>query len=209
MIDCYIRGDDLHAKTAQAISGQTKISPDQRRAAKAVNFGNLYGQGAQGLAKTARLSYGANMTPEQARAALNAFSNAYPELDRWKRQQFNQAQRTSQVTTRLGLVRDFDVQAAGYLRGEAQNIPVQGSAAEVMICTLSRLPDALKQIDAHLSHHIHDELLIDVAEGDADKAEAILVNTMKEGFLDVFPEGEALLAGLVEVKTGKNWSEVH
>lgn len=114
-----------------------------------------------------------------------------------------------QVQTKLGLIRDFNVQGVGYLEGESQNIPVQGSAAEVLLSTLARLPDALRGIDARLYHNVHDEAVLDVAEGDADRAARALQAAMAAGFLDVFPEGDALTHDLVDVLTGHNWAEVH
>ena len=211
MLSAYQHGEDLHRLTAAAVAGVApeQVTKEQRTAAKAVNFGNLYGQGAAGLAKTAQITYGVSMTAEQAQAALSQFHQTYPALARWKHQQVKLAQRSRRVATRLGLIRDFDIQGVGFLKGEAQNIPVQGSAAEVLACTLARLPSALKGIDAQLYHNIHDELLLDVSPGYAEPAGAALQQAMVAGFLDVFPNGEALVADLVDVQHGSSWAEVH
>ena len=211
MIAAYKNGEDLHRKTAAAVAGVSpdQVTKDQRQAAKAINFGTLYGQGPAGLAKTARLDYGAAMTTAEARQSLRSFSMAYPLLAYWQRQQVATAEMYGQVRTRMGLVRDFDVQGKGYLRGESQNIPVQGSAAEVLLTTISKLPAALAGIDARLAHNVHDEIILDVAPGDTDRAEAALRQCMVDGFLTVFPEGEALTHDLVDVFTGRNWNEVH
>ena len=211
MIDAYKRGDDLHRLTAAAVAGiqPDQVTKEQRTGAKAINFGNLYGQGPAGLAKQAQLDYGVAMTTEQAQAALNKFHQTYPALASWKRQQVALARQVRQVKTRLGLVRHFDIQGAGYLKGEAQNIPIQGSAAEILMCTLARLPEALQNINAKLAHNIHDEILIEVEPSHAEAAATALQQAMTEGFLDVFPEGEALTAGLVDVQQGDNWAAVH
>jgi DNA polymerase I-like protein with 3'-5' exonuclease and polymerase domains len=113
------------------------------------------------------------------------------------------------VSTRLGLVRDFDVQVEGYLKGEACNIPIQGSAAEVLMCTLVRLPKALEGTGGQLYHNVHDELLLTAHPDDAQRVAEILRETMIAGFLDVFPEGEAMTEDLVDVRVGANWAEVH
>ena len=76
------------------------------------------------------------------------------------------------------------------------NIPVQGSAAEVLLCSLRRLPAALHGLDVHLAHTIHDEILLDCSESDKDAAATVLSKAMQEGFMDVFPEGSSLLSGL-------------
>ena len=211
MIEAYKRGDDLHRLTAAAVAGiqPDQVSKEQRTGAKAINFGNLYGQGPAGLAKQAQLDYGVTMTTEQAQAALNKFHMTYPALASWKRQQVALAMQVRQVKTRLGLVRHFDIQGAGYLKGEAQNIPIQGSAAEILMCTLARLPEALKNIDAQLYHNVHDEIILQANPDHAEAAATALQQAMTEGFMDVFPEGEALTAGLVDVQQGDSWAAVH
>ncbi|MCB1808491.1 MAG: hypothetical protein KDJ99_26065, partial [Candidatus Competibacteraceae bacterium] len=204
MVDAYARGDDLHTLTAAAVAGVApeQVTTTQRQQAKAVNFGNLYGQGPAGLAQTAKLTYGVTMSAPQAQQALNQFHMTYPQLAAWKRQQVGLAQQFRQVKTQLGLIRDFDVQGNGYLKGEAQNIPVQGSAAEILHCTLARLPQALQGLDAQLYHNVHDELILQARPEDADKAAHALQDAMVQGFLEVFPHGTALTAGLVDVHTG-------
>jgi DNA polymerase-1 len=185
------------------------VTPEQRSAAKAVNFGNLYGQGADGLMKTAKHTYGVDMSREEAAAALHRFHATYPDLAAWKRQQAGWALQFRRVTTRLGLVRDFDVQGEGYLKGEACNIPIQGSAAEILLCTLVRLPRALEGTTGQLYHNVHDELLLTAHADDAERVAEILRETMIAGFLDVFPEGVAMTGDLVDVHVGQNWGEVH
>jgi len=211
MLAAYQRGDDLHRLTAAHVAGVAPdaVTKEQRQAAKAVNFGTLYGQGPAGLAANAQTTYGVSMSKDEATQALLRFDLAYPALAAWKRQQIGLAQQQRRVHTRLGLVRDFDIQGTGYLQGEAVNIPVQGSAAEVMLCAVARLPQALNGSSARLYHNVHDELVLACAPEDADQAAAALRDAMTAGFLDVFPEGEALTKDLVDTKTGRSWAEVH
>jgi DNA polymerase-1 len=211
MLEAYQRGEDLHCLTAAAVAKvlPDQVTPEQRQAAKAVNFGNLYGQGPAGLAKTAALDYKAAMTATEAKAALDAFHTAYPYLAAWKRQQVGMATHFRRVNTRLNLIRDFDVQGEGYLKGEACNIPIQGSSAEVLLTTLARLPKALVGLDAQLYHNVHDELIIETSPADAEQAACALQAAMTEGFLAVFPEAADIRKDLVKVKMGSNWAEVH
>lgn len=211
MLAAYRNGEDLHRKTAAAIAGVApeQVTKEQRQAAKAVNFGNLYGQGPKGLVRTAAVDYGVTLTLEQAKNALDRFSTAYPQLAQWQRQQVAHASVYWKTKTRLGLLRDFCYQGTGYMQGEAQNIPVQGSAAEVLLSALVVLPEALSGIDARLYHNVHDELLLDVSVHDVQAASDALQRAMVTGYRNVFPEGEDSLNGLVEVKTGRNWAEVH
>ncbi len=121
MLEVYRHRGDLHRATAAAIAGITpgEVTPEQRQAAKAVNFGNLYGQGPASLAETAFLDYQVPMTIDQARQALQRFDQAYPALKVWKRQQVAAARQFRKVQTPLGLVRDFEEQGEGFLQGEA------------------------------------------------------------------------------------------
>ncbi|MCF8014665.1 MAG: hypothetical protein K9L65_03020 [Chromatiaceae bacterium] len=210
MLDVYRKGGDLHRSTAAAIAGvdPEQVTPQQRQAAKPVNFGNLFGQGPAGLARTAQVDYGVAMSNSDAKQALLRFRLAYPQLEQWKRQQVAQAQQFRQVRTKLGLVRDFDAQGEGYLRGEAQNIPVQGSAAEVLMSALRRLPQALTGLDAALYHTVHDEITLQVPLDHAETAAEALQDAMVQGFLDVFPEAAEVVA-VPEVKQGASWAAVH
>ena len=99
------------------------------------------------------------------------------------------------------------MQGAGFLKGEAQNIPIQGSAAEVLLVTIGKLPAALKDIDSQLYHNIHDELVIETSQ--PEKTVEALRSTMVAGFLEVFPEGESLTHDLVDVRVGRIWAGVH
>ena len=211
MIQAYERGDDLHRLTAAAVAGVApeSVTKEQRQAAKAVNFGTLYGQGPAGLASNAQTTYGITMTKQEAAQALQRFDMAYPTLAAWKRQQIGLAHQQHRVTTRLGLVREFEIQGTGYLQGEAVNIPVQGSAAEVLLAAMGHLPAALKGTSAALYHNVHDELVLACKPEDAEQAAAALTDAMTAGFLQVFPEGEALTKDLVETKIGRSWADVH
>jgi DNA polymerase-1 len=214
MLKAYAEGQDLHRLTAAAIT-QTNcdaVTAEQRQAAKAINFGNLFGQRGAGLARTAKTNYGVDMSAQDAEIALAKFAAAYPALAGWKRAQVKQAEQRGQVCTQLGLIRDFNVQGAGYLAGEATNVPIQGSAAEVLLETLARLPQALQPYGAVLSHNVHDEVVIETPADTAEQAAAVLQDIMRAGMLAVFPEAEKLgLAGpdLIELKHGHNWAEVH
>ena len=88
MLRAYAEGRDLHTLTAAAVAGVPPgaVTRDQRQAAKAVNFGMLYGQGHRGLAAYARATYGVDMTLDEARGAQDAFFRTYPGLRRWQQE---------------------------------------------------------------------------------------------------------------------------
>ncbi len=146
MLRAYENGEDLHRKIAAAIAGVAPedVTGEQRRMAKAVNFGLLYGQGPPGLARSAKKSYGVDMSEEEAKEAKQAFFEAYPGLKSWQRSTADRARRSRRVTTPGGRVRDFSKEPKGYSYTQALNTPIQGGAAEVMLATLACL-------DKHLS----------------------------------------------------------
>lgn len=202
---------DLHKLTAARISGVSldQVTSDMRGKVKSVNFGSLFGMGARLLVDTARDTYGVTMTLKEAAAALRSMDDAYPGLRQWKRVQAAIGEMTHQVRTRMNLIRDFDVHPVRNIYSRSLNVPVQGTAAEILMCTLKRLPTALSGTDARLAHTVHDEILLEVSPECSEQASQALGNAMEEAFLEVLPEGEAAMRGLVEPMTGTNWYEVH
>jgi DNA polymerase-1 len=83
MLSAYAEGHDIHALTAQNFTGRKEVSKDDRKLAKAVNFGLLYGMGAKGLRVYALKSYGVRMTLEEAARYRRRFFETYPGLKEW------------------------------------------------------------------------------------------------------------------------------
>lgn len=208
MLNAYNNGADLHKETAQAITGCIEITPEQRQGAKAVNFGALYGQRGKGLAFTAKATYGVEMTVHEANKAAEAFSKKYPDLYKWQCRQDNKAQMHRQVSTPMGLVRDFIKDKGGYEFAEALNTPVQGGGSEVLLSAIKRIPE-LKHLGARLEHTVHDEILLSAPIEHAEETARELNRIMCEGFLDIFPQATQMLDDLVEVKIGATWADVH
>jgi DNA polymerase-1 len=204
MLKAYADGLDLHRKTAAAVAGiaTSQVTVEQRQAAKAVNFGLLYGQGAQGLARYARATYGVAMSLAQAEAARRAFFQAYPGLRRWQQATIQEARRTGHVATPGGRVREFQ---GGGVYSEALNTPIQGGAAEVLLATLSLLETHLAGIDALLVNLIHDEIVLEVAQADSARACRALEAAMVAGMKAEFPT--AYIQGLVAAAQGPSWAE--
>jgi DNA polymerase-1 len=206
MLEAYERGDDLHRTTAAVIAGVSleDVTGEQRQLAKAVNFGLLFGQGATGLARYARTSYGVEMTEAEAEEARNAFFETYRDLRVWQRDTGRLAKQTNRCATPGGRVRDFTKEPHGYRYTEALNTPIQGGAAEVLLATLAILDAHLSGLDAKLVNIVHDELVLEVAEADVERAKAAVVSAMTEGMLAIFPD--ASVRDLVEVNSGPNWA---
>ena len=207
MLQIYEKGQDLHKMTAAATAGvpAEKVTKDQRQAAKPVNFGLLYGQGYRGLARHAKATYGVDMTENNARLAREAFFKTYPDLKQWQQSASRKAERTKRVVTPCGRFRDFSKEARGYRYTESLNTPIQGGAAEVLMAALARLPNCLRGIDAKPVNIVHDEIVLEVANTDIERAKAALEKAMVDGMLAVFPQ--ASTRNLVESKAGNNWAE--
>ena len=208
MLEAYANGEDLHRKTAAAIAGVPlkEVTPEQRQAAKAVNFGLLYGQGPKGLARYAKTNYGVDMSEREAVEAREAFFQTYSGLKRWQQETARKAESSKSVVTLGGRVRDFSREARGYQYTEALNTPIQGGAAEVLLATLPKLDKYLEGLDAKLVNVVHDEIVLEVAKRDAPRTKQAVEKAMIEGMLAMFPNASTV--GLVEAKAGANWAEV-
>jgi len=210
MLAAYRDGIDLHMTTAAAVSGKPIADLDrkgpERQLAKAVNFGLLYGQGANGLARYAAASYGVTMSVAEAAAAQAAFFQAYSDLHRWQRRSGDAARLTRRLATRGGrtLARPADARPFSY--PESLNFPIQGAAAEVLLACLARLDPLLRPLDAKLVNAVHDELVLEVADADVAPATAALTEAMVGGFLDIFPEADFMTSDLVEARAGIDWA---
>jgi DNA polymerase-1 len=206
----FAGGDDIHRASAARILGipVDTVTDEQRQEAKAVSFGSLYGQGAQGLADYAYATFKVAMSLEQAQSALNGFFTAYPDLHR-------HLQHNAQICRRRGYIRiapsgrivrsDWE---GGYLSyQQCCNLPIQGGAADLMLLAIRLVYQAFRKagIDGGLIATVHDELIAEVTEADAAVAAAIMHQEMVRAFEISFPG--APTTGLLAVKCGRNWRE--
>lgn len=205
MLDAYAIGADLHKRTAAAVAGipEGAVTKAQRQLAKACNFGLIYGMGAAGLAAYASSSYGVAMPLEAAVKARRAFFGAYPGIALWHARTKVKGATDPTVRTRGGLIRDLGKEAHGWKLTEALNTPVQGTGAEILLAALARIPAALSGLDARLVHHVHDEIMLEVAERDVEAAKITLTESMVAGWRDLFPDHP--MPGLVDAHAGKDW----
>jgi DNA polymerase I-like protein with 3'-5' exonuclease and polymerase domains len=173
MLEAYRNGGDLHTLTAQMITGKSSITKDERQVAKACNFGLIYGMGGKGLQTYAKTSYGVDMSDAEAETFRDAFFRRYVGIKTWQERQ----QRASEIRTMGGRVwRDIpDKQYRNRF-----NYPVQGTGAEglkeSMALIAHSLPDEWK-----LCAIVHDEIVLEVPETDAELARAYLTACMKTG----------------------------
>ena len=217
MTRAFENGEDLHRLTASRMAGKPPeaISDEERRAAKPVNFGALFGMGARGLVKSAWRDYDLVLEESEARAYLDAFASSFPDVDNWRRRHANHCEREGRIVigrdAARGLGRMFPLSRlpAGWsCYTRACNLPIQGACADASM-------RALAAIDALLFKHgiaggpvlwLHDEIVIEVPEADAAQAAELLERAMVAGFAKTFPG--APLNGLVEVRVGADWASV-
>ena len=206
MLAAYKAGADLHRRTAAAIAGiaETEVTKAQRQLAKACNFGLIYGMGGKTLAAYAAGSYGVAMSLAEAEHAKAAFFRAYPGIARWQAVAKARGTHDPTVKTAGGLIRDLGQEPGGWKLTQALNTPVQGTGAEMLLAALHRLPKALAGLDAKLILHVHDEVVLEVADRDVPAAKVALEEAMVAGFRALLPD-QADMPGLVEAHAGPTW----
>jgi DNA polymerase-1 len=200
-------GGDIHAKNAAMISGvpEIAVTKDLRQISKAVTFGILYGQGAQGLAASAFVRFGVEMTIEEAQHAIDGFFAAYPALHRHLQHNFQLCRRRGYVLIQPS-GRIIRKEWEGWISyQDACNWPIQGGAADLMLSAIARVYRAFRRagVRGGLIATVHDELLAEVHHDDAGLAKEIMQREMTRAFEISFPG--APTTGLLEVGIGHNW----
>lgn len=202
MQKAFIENMDIHTATAAQVFNMPleMITSEMRRAAKAVNFGIVYGIGAFSLSKDIDVS-----VAEADRYIKNYFAT-YPEIKRFMDKTVEDATANGYVTTMFGRRRyipelaasNKNIQAFG--KRAAMNAPIQGTAADIIKIAMVKVYKRLKaeQLDAHLILQVHDELIIEVSEMDAKKAAVVLGEEMRSA-------AELAVPLTADVESGKSW----
>ena len=182
MQNAFLSGMDIHTATAAQVFNMPAemVTSEMRRAAKAVNFGIVYGIGAFSLSKDIEVS-----VAEADKYIKNYFAN-YPKVKEFMDSTVDNAVKNGFVTTMFGRRRyitelsatNKNVQAFG--KRAAMNAPIQGTAADIIKIAMVKVYQRLKveKLDAHLILQVHDELIIEAAEKDAERAAAVLSEEM-------------------------------
>jgi DNA polymerase-1 len=207
----YAEGRDLHAENAAAIAGVAlaDVTKDMRQAAKAVTFGSLFGMQARGLVEYAFDAYGIEMGLLDAEQALQRFFRNYPQLDKWRWDNWHACQRRQAV--RIGAGREVEAawEFGGNLRfTQCCNLPIQGICADAMLRALKLVHARLlaANIRGGLIASVHDEILLEVRQNDAAAACETLQQAMVDAFVMTFPG--APTRGVATAKLGHTWAEV-
>jgi len=206
LIDTFRRGEDIHDRTSREVFGPfSPLPPDeQRRRSKMVNYALLYGKTAFTLARDIGVS------KKEADEFIQAYFARYPSVRRFIDETIARARETLTVRTLLGRLRRLpDLRSGNFqIRMEAErqaiNTPVQGSAADLIKKAMIDLHREVgrRGLRTRLILQIHDELLLETPEGEAQEARE-LVRQIMEGALEL----EVPL--VADAKLGRNWAEVH
>ena len=200
----YRRGEDLHLLTASLISSTKAemVTKEQRQAAKAVNFGLIFGMGAAGLQQYAAQSYGVDMTLEEARRFRDSFFEAYPGISWWHHdlmEKYGQSGGSALGSTLTG--RKFRLSSRAGV-AELANTPVQGTAADILKRALGLLYTEAVGRGWKIVAIVHDEILLEVAEEEAPEAARILKQKMEQAASDILPQ----VPCLADARIAESWA---
>ena len=206
LIDTFRRGEDVHDRTAREVFGPFSPVPadEQRRRSKMVNYALLYGKTAFTLAKDIGVS------KKEAEQFIAAYFARYPQVRSYIEGTIARARETGQVRTLLGRLRRLpDLNSRNFqVRTEAErqamNTPVQGSAADLIKKAMIDLHRALgeRRMKSRLILQIHDELLLEVPEAEAEEARRLVKEIMERALALEVPL-------VVDARLGGSWAEVH
>ncbi len=206
MLNAFRQGQDIHAATAAAILGLPieQVSKDQRRRAKGVNFGLIYGMSAFGLTRYT------DLTLAEAENFVSAYYRQFPGVKSYLDGIRRLAAEQGYVETLLGRRRYFpglkttlDRNQRGREEREAINAPIQGTAADIMKIAMLRVSAALIQagLNARLILQVHDELVLETPQDELARTAAVVQQVMENAFqLDIPLETEA--------RSGRNWGQM-
>ena len=204
LLDAFNHGQDVHRRTAAEVLGIAleDVTSDQRRQAKAVNFGLLYGMSEFGLIR--QLGF----TREESQNYIKQYFQRYPGI-------YEYMQRTRQVALEQGFVETIlgrrlytpDIAARNMMIRKAAeraaiNAPLQGSAADIIKMTMIEVDKMLPQAQAKMLLQVHDELVFEVDRDAADELAPKLAEVMQSVV-------EISVPLVVEVGQGNNWDEAH
>jgi DNA polymerase-1 len=206
LLDAFARGEDVHKATAAEVFevALDEVSSDQRRKAKAINFGLIYGMSAFGLAKQIKVER------YEAQQYIERYFERYPGVLAYMDRIRAQAHDTGFVETVFGRrlylpeinARNKMLQQAA--ERTAINAPMQGTAADIIKKAMLAVDQALAddKLDARMIMQVHDELVVEVAEDQVEQVRTLLIDKMMlAARLDV--------PLLVEAGVGNNWDEAH
>ena len=207
MIDAFKQGIDIHTATAARVYGidVKEVTPEQRRNAKAVNFGIIYGQSAFGLSQSL------GIPRKEAATIIDEYWKQYPNIKNYMNITINAAKEHGYVQTLMGRRRYLrDINSANFtVRGFAErnaiNAPIQGSAADMIKLAMINIHNRMQKesnLKSKMILQVHDELLFDVYKPEVEYMKQLVKEEMEKAMPLQVPV-------IVETGIGDNWLEAH
>lgn len=202
MQNAFLSGKDIHTATAAQVFGVPEdfVEPEMRSAAKAVNFGIIYGIGAFSLSKDI------NVSVADADRYIKQYLSNYPQVEKFMTQTVEDGKKNGYVTTIFGRRRYIpELQSSNKIlqafgKRAAMNAPIQGAAADIIKIAMVKVYQRLKEenLDARLILQVHDELIVEASVKDKDKASKLLHDEMENAVKLAVPM-------TADVNEGESW----
>ena len=218
LIEAYKNNQDVHTVTAKLLFEKEEISSEERRVGKTINFGVIYGMGAQKLARSVKI------TVKESKQFLEKYKQQYSLVFAYLERLKKQAIAKGYVETILGRRRYFELESKTIrdLKGKepeeinlqelkfsqndaqilrsAANSPIQGSSADIIKIAMIRLNKILTNYQTKLLLQVHDELVFEVPPSELEKLQQLIKSTMENAVTLKVPL-------IVDIHGGKNWME--
>lgn len=215
MMRAFHTGEDLHMMTAMSLTGKLRsdVTSEERKKAKAVNFGFLYGMYPKKFQSYAFESYGVEVSMGEAEVARAKFFEQYPDLVRWHDRQKRVAHLHHSVTSPIGRVRHLPdiLSSDNAVRMEAErqaiNSPVQSMASDLMLFSMVHLQPQLNPANAYMVGTLHDAIFFEVREEKIDEVVPIIKDTMENLPLEKTFGARLRVPVVSEVEWGQHWTE--
>lgn len=206
MIEAFQTGQDIHASTASKVFNvpMEEVTRDQRSAAKAVNFGIIYGQSAFGLSQNLGISR------KEAKQIIDSYFEQYGTIKAYMDDAVKKARENGYVETimmRRRYLKDINSANAvvrGFAERNAVNAPIQGSAADIIKLAMIKVANAMKDanVKSKMLLQVHDELVFDVHIDEIEKMQELVKREMESAVEMVVPM-------VVEMEVADNWLDAH
>ena len=206
LINAFKAGEDIHRATAAEVFGvaRDQVSNEQRRSAKAINFGLIYGMSAFGLSRQL------NIARTEAQSYIDLYFSRYPGVKDYMERTRDVARAQGYVETVFGRrlylpdINASNMQRRQYAERTAINAPMQGTAADIIKLAMIELDNAINtnNYDIRMIMQVHDELVFEVNEASVDES----LNLIRDKMVNA---AELTIPLVVDVGVGNNWDEAH
>lgn len=211
----FIEGYDVHLATAVSLTGKLPkhVTKEERKKAKAVNFGFLFGMGAKKFVEYSRDNYDLEVSLEEAQKVRDKFFRDYSGLRPWHDRQRRLVNKYERVQSAIGRVRHLpdinseDKDVAAEAERQAINSPVQSLASDLMLMALSSLHEQMDPAEAKIVGTVHDSILFEVRKDKVKKWTKRIKHTMENPPLKKKFGVELTVPIVADITVGQHWGE--